>query len=303
MSGWQVGELAAVATAILWTLSTVAWTSAGQRIGSLAVCFLRLLVTCLFLSAYGGLVRNRWLPTDADAQTWWLLGLSGLAGFFLADVCSFRALLLIGPRLTLLVLSLTPPTAAVLSWIFLQEQLTLRHWLAMGITLTGITWVVLERSGRLDAPQPARHRGWGLLLAVAGAVSGASGMVLARRGIGDYDAAAATYIRVLGSLPGYFVLLTLLRRWPAVLGAVRHTRAMTVLVAGSFVGPFLGVILCMVALRSCPTGIVTTIVSTMPVLVLPFSMYLYRERVSPRAIAGAIISVLGVGLMCWGDPG
>ena len=78
---------------------------------------------------------------------------------------------------------------------------------------------------------------------------------------------------------------------------------MAIVVAGSFVGPFLGVILCMVALRTCPTGIVTTIVSTMPVLVLPFSVYLYQERVSPRAIAGAIVSVLGVGLMCWGDPG
>ena len=119
----------------------------GHRIGSLAVCFLRLLITCVFLSVYGGVVRNSWLPTDADRQTWWLLGLSGMFGFFVADVCSFRALLLIGPRLTLLILSLIPPTAAVLSWIFLEEQLTLRHWLAMAITLAGITWVVLERSG------------------------------------------------------------------------------------------------------------------------------------------------------------
>jgi drug/metabolite transporter (DMT)-like permease len=303
MTGYQIGEVAAVATAVLWTLSTVAWTSAGHRIGSLAVSFLRLLITCVLLSVYGGVVRNSWLPTDADRQTWWLMGVSGLLGFFLADVCSFRALLLIGPRLTLLIQSLTPPTAAVMSWVFLGESLTLRHWLAMGITLAGITWVVLERSERLDNPHVHQHSGWGVLLALAAAVSGAAGMVLARRGIGDYDAASATYIRVLGSLPGYFVLVTILRRWPPVLGAVRHARAMTIVVAGSFVGPFLGVILCMVSLRTCPTGIVTTIVSTMPVLVLPFSMYLYQERVSPRAIAGAIVSVLGVGLMCWGDPG
>jgi hypothetical protein len=41
-------------------------------------------------------------------------------------------------------------------------------------------------------------------------------------------------------------------------------------------------------------------VNTMPVLSLPFSILLYRERVSFRAAAGAIVTVIGVGLMCWG---
>ena len=35
----QIGELASLATAVLWTLSAVAWTSAGKRIGALAVVF------------------------------------------------------------------------------------------------------------------------------------------------------------------------------------------------------------------------------------------------------------------------
>jgi drug/metabolite transporter (DMT)-like permease len=37
----------------------------------------------------------------------------------------------------------------------------------------------------------------------------------------------------------------------------------------------------------------------MPVLVLPFAILLFREKVSFRAAAGAVISVLGVALMCW----
>jgi len=165
--------------------------------------------------------------------------------------------------------------------------------------LAGVVWVVLERSESRPGQQPHRHPIRGFLLALAGAVSGAGGMVLARKGIGTYDAVAATFIRVLGALPGYFVLVTVVRRWPSIFKALEQTRAMTIVLGGSLVGPFLGVILCMVALRSCHTGIVTTIVGTMPVLVLPFSVFLYHERVSPRAIAGAILSVLGVALMCW----
>jgi drug/metabolite transporter (DMT)-like permease len=301
MTGMHSGELAAVATAFLWTLSTMAWTSAGRRIGSLSVCFHRLMITCVMLAAYGGLVRERWLPTDADGRTWLLLGLSGLLGFFLSDLCAFEALLLIGPRLTLLFFTLSPPIAAAISWGFLGEALNARHWLAMLVTLAGITWVVLERSEAETAARPPRRWTIGLVLAIAAAVSQAAGMVLSRNGIGQYDAVAATFIRVLGALPGYLLLVSVLARWNLIFTSLRQFQAMGIVVAGSVVGPFLGVVLCMVALRHSPAGVVATIVSTMPVLVLPFTILVYRERVSLRAVAGAVISVIGVALMCLGD--
>jgi len=42
-----VGELAALATAVLWTLSTLVWTAAGKRIGALPVCFIRMMMVCV----------------------------------------------------------------------------------------------------------------------------------------------------------------------------------------------------------------------------------------------------------------
>jgi drug/metabolite transporter (DMT)-like permease len=125
-------------------------------------------------------------------------------------------------------------------------------------------------------------------------------MMLSRKGIGQYDAVAATFIRVLAAIPGYVLLLTVIGRWPAVFVAVRDLRAMAILTLGTVVGPVLGVIVCMIALRHAPTGVVATIVNTMPVLILPFAILLYREQVSFRAAAGAAVTVAGVGLMCWG---
>jgi drug/metabolite transporter (DMT)-like permease len=300
MKGLQLGELAAVAAAVLWTLSTLAWTSSGRRIGALAVSFHRLMITCVFLAVYGGLVRGRWLPTDADRDTWLILGLSGVMGFFVCDLCAFKALLMIGPRLTLLLQALSPPTAAIISWFFLGETLLARQWLAMAVTVSGITWVVLERQANTEAAQAQHASLGGVLLAVAAALTQAIAMMLSRKGIGQYDAVAATFIRVLAAIPGYVVLLTIVGRWPAVFQAVRNVRAMAIVTVGSIVGPFLGVVVCMIALRHSPTGVVSTIVNTMPVLILPFSILLYRERVSFRAAAGAIVTVIGVGLMCWG---
>jgi drug/metabolite transporter (DMT)-like permease len=297
--GLQTGELAALTTALLWTMSTLAWTSAGRRIGALAVTSHRLLITCMLLSLHGWLTRGHALPTDADGRTWLLLAISGLLGFFVSDACGFKSLLLIGPRLALLVQSISPPTAAIISWAFLGESLTVWHWLAMAVTLSGVVWVVLERAEATTAvPISQRHYVRGLLLAGISAVAQALGMVLARRGIGEYDAVAATYIRALGAVPAYIILLTISGHWPALARAMSDLRAMTTVAAGSVVGPFLGVALCMVALRHSPAGVVTTLVSTMPVLVLPFTVLIYGERVSLRAVLGALLSVAGIGLMC-----
>ena len=60
---------------------------------------------------------------------------------------------------------------------------------------------------------------------------------------------------------------------------------------------FAGVAIYMVALRHSPAGVVATIVATMPVLILPFSIFVYRERVSLRAAGGAVLAVVGVGLL------
>jgi drug/metabolite transporter (DMT)-like permease len=297
MTWEQLGELAAMGTALLWTLSTLAWTSAGRHIGALSVSFIRLGITCLFLMVYGLLVRGLPLPSDATPRIWLLLGTAGFFGFFQADLCLFKSYLLIGPRLSLLIQSLVPPLTVLISWFCWGDNLGLPHWLAMGVTLAGVVWVVLEEPERAAQP-PGNHRmGWGILLAVLAAVGQAVGSVLSKEGIGDYDAGAGTFIRVIGALFGYVLLVTVFRRWSTVASATRHLRVMGLLTMGAFVGPFLGVVLFLVALRRCHAGIVTTIIATMPVLILPFVVWIYHEKVSWRAAGGALVAVAGVALL------
>ena len=60
MDVFGTGELAAMGTAVLWTLSAVAWTSAGRDVGSLPVSFLRLIVTCGYFLIYFSSSRGSW---------------------------------------------------------------------------------------------------------------------------------------------------------------------------------------------------------------------------------------------------
>jgi drug/metabolite transporter (DMT)-like permease len=297
MSSLHLGELAAMATAFLWTLSVLASTYAGERIGALALCVIRLLIACALLMVYGRLVRGLWLPSDAPLRTWCLMGASGLFGFMLCDLCLFKAMLLIGPRLSVLLYSLAPPIAAVIAWLCIGDTLRIRHWAAMAVTLAGVVWVILERPYHDDHPRGRPHWNLGVLLGCLAALTNAVGYVFSKEGIGNYDAAGATLIRSSVALLGYIILVTIWRRWPAILVATREKRAIGMLAMGAVVGPFLGVTLSLMALRLAPTGVVATIIATMPVLILPFSILLYHEKVSLRAAAGAVIAVAGVAML------
>jgi drug/metabolite transporter (DMT)-like permease len=301
----DIGELAGLATAVLWTMSVLFWTAAGRRAGSLAVSFLRIILTCGLLSGYHLLAYRSVGPTGVTAADWGLLALSGLTGFFFCDVLLFKALVVIGPRLSLLIYSLTPAMTAMLAWGTFGEAMAPWQIVGMAITLGGVGWVVLEKSTETKGDRPisaaVRHPG-GLLLAVLANVGAALGAVFARQAVGDNDAVSATMIRALGSLPGFVALTTVLGRWRPVTRTACDRRSMALIVGGTLVGPVLGVICYMVSFRHCPAGVTTTLTSLMPVLILPFSALLLRERVTWRAAAGALIAVGGVVVLVWGEP-
>jgi drug/metabolite transporter (DMT)-like permease len=68
------------------------------------------------------------------------------------------------------------------------------------------------------------------------------------------------------------------------------------LVGGVF-GPFLGVSLSLVALQHTAAGVAATIMALTPVLILPVSARIRRERITWRAAGGAVMAVAGCALL------
>ena len=299
MTPERYGQLAALATAFCWALSTVSMTDASRRVGSLAVNIIRLTLAAVLFSIYGMLSpRGLPLPTDAPAHAWTWLLISGFIGFFLGDLCLFKAFVLIGARLTSLIMSLAPPITALLAIPILGERLWLMNWVGMAITLAGVSWVALERQYDEDGGTQRISLG-GIALGVLAAVGQAVGAVLSKLGMGpeNYDAFASTQIRVFAGLAGFAVLLGVLKWYPKVLAAFRQPRALASIALGTTVGPFLGVALFLTSLQTLDTGVAQTIVSIFPVLVIPFVIFLHKEKVSLRAIAGAMVAFAGILLL------
>jgi drug/metabolite transporter (DMT)-like permease len=295
------GEIAGVLTAVFWTVTALAFESAGKKVGSLAVNLIRLVIAFFLVGAYSWVARGFFFPTDATWFAWKWLALSGLIGFVIGDLLLFESYLFIGARVAMLLMALAPPFAAFIGWLMLGEVLSPMNWLGMAVTMTGIVIVILkreksEKNGTVVKKLKSSYSVPGLLLATGGALGQAAGLVISKKGMGDYDAFSATQIRILTGIVGFAILFVFIRRWPRVWTALRNGSAMKRITLGAFFGPFLGVSFSLLAVQHTQAGIAATLMAIVPVLIIGPSILLFNEKVNWKEILGAIITVGGVAM-------
>ncbi|MCJ7715280.1 MAG: DMT family transporter, partial [Anaerolineales bacterium] len=138
-----LGEIAAIITSITFAINSALFTLAGREVGSLVVNRLRLIIASLLLMAAHWIFLGTLWPVGADIDRWFWLGLSGIVGLVLGDMFLFQAFVWVGPRISMLMMSLAPILAAFTAWIFLGEALSLVQLFGIFLTVIGVMWVVL----------------------------------------------------------------------------------------------------------------------------------------------------------------
>jgi drug/metabolite transporter (DMT)-like permease len=295
------GEVASLLTAIFWTITALAFEASSRRVGSMVVNLFRLIVGFVFLSIFTWIYRGYLLPVDATPQAWLLLIISGLIGFTFGDLCLFQAFVVVGARISMLLMALSPPMTALIGWFFLGETMTPRSIAGMVLTLAGIAVVVLERGGAEKAGGLKRRMKfnypvWGILLGLGGALGQAAGLVLSKHAMQGYDAFASAQIRVIAGIAGFLILFAITHRWNEARKSLSDRKAMGQLSLGAFFGPFLGVSFSLLSVQLTSTGIASTIMAMVPILIIPPSVILFKEKVNLKEILGAMLAVGGVAL-------
>jgi len=287
-----IGEIAALATAVCWVVTSLAFARAGQRVGSLSVNYIRLIFAVPLLSLVTLVVRGKALPLDASVDSWAWLSVSGVVGFVLGDMCLFRSFVLLGPRLSSLIMATAPLMTALIGYLVLGESLGLLALVGMLLTIGGVAWAVLDRKAM--GGQYSEKRGLGVLLALGGALGQATGLVLSKRGMGEFDAFAATQIRVIAAFTTWTIIFAVVGHWSVLRKALRDAAAMRFTAFGAFFGPVLGVGLSLLAVQHSNAGIAASLMSITPILLVPISVFVYREKVGVGSVAGAFVAVAGV---------
>jgi drug/metabolite transporter (DMT)-like permease len=306
------GELSALATAVCWSFTAIFFSEAGRRIGSFRVNSIRLLFAVAIYSVVLLVTTGRLFPeTLTQGQVFWL-ALSGLIGLVIGDGCGFKALVMIGPRLTTLLWGTAPIMATIISWPFLGEQLHLVHLSGILITIGGVSWVVAERRFRngnhfnLQADHPDSGTLFrGVLLGLLAALGQAAGLVLSKHAMLNegpmLDPLPASFLRMLSSAIMIWAFAALRGKVMDTLRGFKDSRAMFFAVGGAVFGPFLGVWTSLIAVVYIPAGIAATLNATTPIWIIPNVMLYYKEKVSLRAVFGAIVAVGGVAILFLAD--
>lgn len=299
MNSEVVGESAAVATSFFWTLSSIYFTAASKRIGWLGVNAYRTLIAIVFIALTHLVILGTLIPS-ANGSQWFWLGLSGIVGLGIGDSGLFAAYVTLGPRRALLLMALSPIFAAVSAYAMLGETIGALAILGIAVTLVGIVTVILESEERSGETRlSTKQRAAGVMFGVVAAMGQGVGLALSKKGI-DLNPTAilnplsATLMRLLLGALFIWVIVLLSGRLRIISAAASDISGMKSTAVASFLGPYLGITLSMVAVTFTQTGVAQTLLSLMPVMIIPVVWILYHQRTSWRGILGAVVAIIGV---------
>ncbi len=297
-----LGELAALGTSLCFAFGSTFFTLAGRELGSILTNRVRLLLALLLVMVLHTLLYGQPFPVNAGADRWLWLGISGIIGFLLGDAFLFQAFIMIGPRLSMLMMALAPVLGAVIAWIFLHETLALQEIIGITVTLAGILVVIGERRATeagTAATTDRRRYVIGLLCGFGGALGQAGGMILSKIGLaGDFPALSGTLIRLATAVVVIWVITIVRGQVASTYRTLRERpRAFQLLAGGTVLGPVMGVWLSLVAVQNANIGVASTLSSLTPIFLIPISYFMFKERATKQAVVGTVIAIVGMVLL------
>ena len=282
-----LGELISIGVAFSWTATALLSEFGSKRLGNLTLNVLRMALALVFSLVLFGVVTGNILPPGASAEAaGWML-LSGLVGYVIGDFCLFQCYIIIGSRYGQLFMTLAPLSAALMAWVTLGQGRGEHHKVSLKLPLNGV------------------------LYAIGAAVCQGVGLVLSKIGMDHYEVTAnmpdwlipfsANFYRCVAGIIGFTLLLYFRNGLEPLREAMHDRKGLTVATATTIFGPFVGVGFSLMAVQYTAAGIASTLMAMTPIIILLPSYWLFHEKITWRAVFGAVISVMGVSLFFLGE--
>lgn len=280
-----------LAAAAAFAASAMFIDSVSGRVGPLQLSrwqmSLAFLMTAAIVAVTGG-----WQTLDLSMVLWLIA--SSASGIMVGSLTYIATIQYTGPRISALLFTTASPFALALGFGFRGETVSLTQATGVGLIVAGIALAVMgpKREEGARTPKPL----WiGIGLGLVTSFAQALGSLLARPAMLEgADPVAAMVVRSgMGAL--FFVALLAL---PALRPVALPSRAEVRQIGFSaLAGIVLGMSFLMAALARGDVGIVTTLSSTTPILILPMVWAVYRRIPGPMAWVGAALAVAGTALI------
>jgi len=291
LSDAALGALCATGSALTWALINLLVRSLSPAFNSVVINAIRSTVGSVLIVAWIAATDGLGGLTDMSARAVWLLAISVVLAVGVGDTIFFESVKWLGLVRAMTMSMVYPLFAALLAALLLGEAPTLQVSVGGLLTLAGLILTVRAKGG--EAPAHRRFR-LGLAAAVVAALAWAVSVILLKPALEEVDAIRSQAIRLplaaamLWATPWAWSVRRPLRE-QGRLGLWRLF-ALGVFSAASS-------ILFVAGVRHAGVAVATVLSSTAPIFALPLGFFFLGERVAPVAVAGIILTIIGIAIL------
>lgn len=287
----------ATSAALCWAVASLISADVTRKIGGLAFNRLRLFFVSLILISYT-FYLDTWNTINQDFL--FVILLSGIIGIFLGDTLLFIALQKIGPRRNNILFSLAAPFTVILNIFFLDEIMSLINLIGCIIVFFGVVVAIAygdsnDKNHRWELVEGNIYLG--VAFGIGAALCQAIGLIMMKPILTmGADPIASASLRT--AISCIFLAFTFFMNYE-----IFKTRtSLTLKIIGQsilsgFLGMALGMSLLLIALKYADAGIVATLSSTSPIMIL-FLIWLITKKIpTTGAWIGTVFAIIGSGLI------
>ena len=290
-----VGEIAVIATAFCWSITSYAFTNVSRRVGAIQVNIDRMALASIMLFIIISVFRISLSLTFNQVAN---LVMSAMLGLVIGDSFLFKSFQMIGARLGIIIMASVPVISTVLAYFFLEEIISYLGMFGMILTITGILIVVLDKN--VNEKNKMVFNKLGILFGFLGALGQATGLIFAKFAFqgGELNGFAASFIRLFSASIIILPIASTFRRYKNPINIYsKDSYSTKVILIGTVFGPVLGITGSLIAIAYAKVGIASTLMATMPIIMLPISRFYFKEKLDWNAIIGAFVAVIGAAII------
>ncbi len=191
-----------------------------------------------------------------------------------------------------------PAMAAFMAYFAFNEILSYSDILGMVVTLSGLFVVILDKRNGDDKRYKISRKG--ILFGFLAAFGQASGLIFAKMALqeAEINFFMATFVRIFSSVLMLIPIMLVMKKMknPVKL-LLNDKKAFYLVLLGSVLGPYFGISLSFVAINYAHIGVASTLMSIVPIIILPVAHFVFKEKISKQAIVGAFLAVIGVAML------
>ena len=287
----------ALLAAFSWSISSLISADITRILGGIGFNRLRLIFVSIMLLSYATFQKS-WDTINIEYLN--VIIVSGVIGIFLGDTLLFMALKRIGPRRNNILFSLAAPFTVILNILALQQKMSLIEITGCILVFIGVVVAISYGNSKNN-----NHR-WeliegsikiGILFGILAALCQSIGLIMMKP-ILDQGADPIASAAIRCTISALLLSLTYISKSNLIGHNINFTTS-TILktIISGFLGMALGMSLLLIALQKADAGIVATLSSTSPIMIL-FLLWIITKKIpSIGAWIGTIIAIIGTGLI------